>query len=256
MAREINIPFGGFYESMWSDILDRELEMIVENDCNDRQREDGIPTELQLDERTYSDALFYSTDYRAGEIEIARDYVDALNAKIKDELGLDLGLKFKTMESPREYNFTTDRLFSDISLKACRRMLAYSRKLDNHGSLNAKIAERHTSRSGFVSFYGNAIKDWLAKPIDEWDHNELGTLLRVIVDQLGDNWEWDIYECLSDHSYDYADKAVDWQKYQAKIDDARAELESELRADDPDYVEPAYRCPRTIDMFTGRAGLN
>jgi hypothetical protein len=249
MTREINIPFGGFYESMWSSILDDALEQAAEYDCNERQREEGVPSDLHLDERAYQDAIFEACNYRAGELEIAKDYVECFNRKIKEETGIDLGLKFKTMESPREYNFTTDRLFSDISLKARRRMLAYSRNLDNHATLARMIEKRHTSRSGFSSFYSNDWADWKAKPVAEWDHNELGTLLCVLVARLGQDWEWDIYESLAERGYDYQDEAIDWAKYEATIKEAREDLEVELRSADPDYIAPAYRCPKTIDMF-------
>lgn len=249
--REINIPFSGFYESMWSGLIDRAMEMAAEND-HQRQTEDAIPEELRLEETVFHEKLFDAMDYRDAERALAADYVDELNRRLESELGLKLHLKFKLMSSPREYNFETDRLFSDISLAAAKRLFAFSRKLDDHEKLKAKIRRRFTSRDGFHSHYSNDFEVWKAKPLADWDHNELGTLLCIACDELGEDWDWSVYERLAESDYEYVDKAVDWKKYEASIAEARADLEEELRADDPDFVPPPTRCPYTTDMFEPR----
>ena len=43
---EINITFDGFYNSLWSDLVDRETEQTAEYDANERQGENDIPAEL------------------------------------------------------------------------------------------------------------------------------------------------------------------------------------------------------------------
>ena len=57
--------------------------------------------------------------------------------------------QFESLESPREYNFTTDRIFVDIPANEVRRMLA---EVDSE-TLSRVAAERHTSRPGFLSYY-------------------------------------------------------------------------------------------------------
>lgn len=251
-STEINIPFGGFYESMWSDILDHALEQTGEYDANERQGEDGIPSELRLDESVYHDALFDSCDYSAGHDHIARDYVDSLNYLITEETGLTLGLTFKAMESPREYNFATDRLFSDISMFKIRSLFEYSRKLDNHATLRNGIKERFTSYDGFRSFYSNDLDEWMNTPLEDWDHNEIGTLLRVVMSQLDSEWEWSIYYPMAESDYIYEQTALDYGKYESIIKEAREELENELSEHDPDYKPHPVRCDKTIDLFNNQ----
>ena len=190
---EINIPFSGFYESQWSSLLDHEAEQTAEYDATERQSEDGIPEPLRLDESVYHDAMYMACNWHNGYIAIAKDYVIAMDTLITDETGLELGLAFKDMTSPREYNFSTDRLFSDISRDSIARMFWFSRTLDKHDTLARIIKERFTSYDGFHSFYSNDVAAWLEKPLSEWDHNELGTLLCVPLSQCGD-WEYYIYD--------------------------------------------------------------
>jgi hypothetical protein len=43
--------------------------------------------------------------------------------------------------------------------------------------------------------------------------------------------------------------AVDWDEVTRKADEVRAERVADLKRDNPDYVEPTYRCPYTLDLF-------
>jgi hypothetical protein len=256
--REINIPFDGFYDSMWSSIIDHEIEQTAENDCARQADATYEPEhyqrpELRVNESTFHDAIFDATNYRAAEEKIARDYVDAFRHMLKTECGLDIPLKLKAITSPRYYNFETDRLFSNISAKSVRKLFAYSRKLDNHATLRKAIEERHTSRSGFHSYYSNVLAEWLAKPVTDWDHNELATLLCVAVSQFDKDWRWSIFEVVSTDAYSYVDSAVDWKKYESAIESARDDLRAELVEEDPDYLERIYRCPHTLEMFPDNA---
>jgi hypothetical protein len=152
------------------------------------------------------------------------------------------------MTSPRFYNFETDRVFANISEHAARKLFAYSRKLDNHATLAKVIRARFTSRDGFHSFYSNSLAEWLEKPLDEWDHNELGTLLIVACESMGDDWEQDIEGSIIEREYEYLNEAIDWEKYQTIIDDMRAEKLETWREENPE-IEPPYRCAHTLDMF-------
>lgn len=197
----IQIPFSGFYESMWSQEIDHVEEMEVEHYAGDRQKYDEpVPVELRLDEAEYADLFFRHTDYSAAYHCIAREFVLAFSDWFKSETGIDLALEYESMTSPREYNFQTDRIFAHIPVTAVQALFDHS-AADNHERLERVIKARHTSRSGFHSYYGNDLAEWLEKPLEDWDHNELESLLIAAMtgtdedcsDHGHGQWEWRIF---------------------------------------------------------------
>ena len=196
MSKITTIPFAGFYNSIWSDGIDRAEEMYLEN----LEQEDGVKIEAS------SDAIWRAADYVAMYSYVARKYVDYLNDYIKDEFDLDLDLKFESMQSPREYNFTTDRLFCYISEENLRKLRSFVAE----DELRLAIKTRFTSRSGFISSYDNDLDDW--PPLEEWDHNEIGTLFVALLGEGGD-WEWSIYEQMQEEFDRAFQEGVDWAKF-------------------------------------------
>lgn len=195
----INIPFAGFYNSMFSDELDHVQERFVEYEV---EKNPGLNPDIP------NEALWHCADYGKAYDHIARAYVDQFNQYLIDEYELDLGLKFESMTSPREYNFQTDRIFCEISEENVRKL----RSVVSDPALRQAIKARFTSRSGFISSYPNHLEDW--PPLEQWDHNELGTLLVALLDDAED-WDWVLYETLQDRNvFDVAfDQCVNWEVY-------------------------------------------
>ena len=218
------LPFSGFYGSKWSDELDNVENNFIENEAENDDSLDESEISSIVDKcRCYGTQIEY----------VAQEYVGYFNEKFKEEFGIDLGLRFESMKSPREYNFSTDILYADIDEDVVRRLLDDLEE----SKLADMIRERFTSRSGFISFYSNRIETWKEKPLEEWDYNEVGTLLEAYVAQVED-FEWDVYSAMCERNvFDTAfDKGMDWDKYREMCDDRRKELEEEAaRADaDPD----------------------
>ena len=134
------LPFSGFYESVHMDALEREGEE------------------------------FPNADWRKVFFGYAKEYA----AEYLHAAGITG--RFEGLESPREYNFATDRIFVDIPADEVRRMLA---TVDTE-TLSLVAAERHTTRSGFFSYYSPRVDDW--GPVDDWDCNQVGTLIIAFVD--------------------------------------------------------------------------
>lgn len=197
MSKITTIPFAGFYNSIWSDGIDRAEEMYLEN----LEQEDGVEI------KGSSDAIWKAADYGAMYNYVARKYVDCLNDYIKDEFDLDLDLKFESMQSPREYNFETDRIFCYISDRSLRKLRSFVAE----DELRLAIKTRFTSRSGFISSYPNNLDDWSPDPTT-WDHNEIGTLFVALLGEGGD-WEWSIYERMYEEFDRAFDSGVDWAKF-------------------------------------------
>lgn len=304
---EINIPFCGFYESALSQIVDFELESFVEHESEKQGSaeyypEESFPEALHVD---FGDFAFDCLDYRAAYDLIARYYVEAFDYRAAEALGISrkarvlsrdwgtkktaktwqkvdsLGLRFKDMTSPREYNFETDQIYCDISLATMRKLWAVSAR-DNHATFKRVIADRFTSRSGFISHYSARWQDWL-KPLATYDHNELGALLVAALQCVWDNpnhlptYDSAQEEAESDlmlgETYTYFDAAFDYAKFKEKVKVARLELwQSWLESDKDsavawladnadeaasfgaesalgDDIAIPYRCDKTPDLF-------
>lgn len=206
----INIPFEGFYESKHSSELDSIEERYVEWE---------VERGSELSAAELGDALYRAANYGLAFDHIARAYVEYFNDYIKEEYEIDLELKFESMTSPREYNFETDRIFCEISLENVKKLC----EAVSEPALRQAIHDRFTSRSGFISSYPNRLEDWPTN-IEEWDHNQLGTLLVALLSDAED-YDWKIWENMQDRNvYDVAfDKGVDWVRY----DDLKRDIISE-----------------------------
>jgi hypothetical protein len=253
-TRIINIPFGGFYESMWSGEVDNHQERECEY-MEERQGEEGIPPELRLTQSDFADIFFDVTDYHAIYEDIANCYADAFNNVVSEEIGIALGLKFEKMTSPRYYNFETDRLFCYIPWASVQALFAAS-VADDHKALRDVLSDRHTSYDGFCSHYSNDLETWTEKPLEDWDHNELCSLLcAAMLRAKMKDWEWDIYYavCDGDGIYQEHDAGVDWKKFDEKVAEKREELREAAIEAHPDLAPElstvVERCPDTLDMF-------
>ncbi len=264
----VNIPFSGFYESKWSQAIDQEEERHIEYSVTDTDmdREDNEcrhPKPLRLNEKELFEIYARATDYRVANKQIARCFVDDFNTYWSDVVGFPLRLTFESMTSPREYNFQTDRIFCHIPASVVRGLFILSKR-EGHQTLAKVLKERHTSYDGFVSFYSNSVEAWLVKPLDKWDWNELGSLLRAVMTMRADadseDPEWTIYEGMSegDEFHTAWSNAVNWKKVAELCADARADKLEALRESDPETAailagesEEHYRCPLTRDLFEG-----
>lgn len=147
------IPFSGFYNSLHDMVIDDTIEQMFSDDYGNVN--DGLVMRVH-NECKFSEVF----------LQYAQEYVTAF----ADEFDIN-GVVFDELDSPREYNFTTDRIFIKLPLGECKRIFEYVCK----DELQALISERFTSCDGFTSFYSNDLSSW--GDIAEWDHNQLGTLL-------------------------------------------------------------------------------
>lgn len=246
----IKLPFGGFYESMWSREIDHCVDMLAEYEA-EKEGEDGTAPELRINVRDYGSVLFDATDYSQAYRQIAEDYVQAFDGNVSREISVPLKLKFESMASPKYYNFETDRVFAFTTWKAMKALLKMSKK-DKHTTLAKVIKERCTSYSGFHSWYPNDINVWLAKPFKDWDHNELEILMIacLVIAKIGDVQNEAFERMVESNCFDQAfDQAVDWNKFEAKRAELRADLVAEAQKTDPSYVVPPVWCQFTPDLF-------
>ena len=181
---DVQIPFMGFYNSWHDDEINRAFQGMF-SDSNGGEYHGKLAYDYAFADTQFGDA------FRAYAREYAESYAT--------EYGLD-SAQFVTMESPRFYNFETDRLFVRVTRQDVARMFR-----DTDSDILTRIAgERRTSRSGFISSYDPDVTAW--GDVAEWDHNQLATLLLAHVEtQTGDEWdsetEFALMESASSNGY-------------------------------------------------------
>lgn len=197
---EIGLPFfSGFYDSIHSSALDREEEEIIE----------------MYEGKSYEDFSF-TVDY----LSYCKNYVHEVNSI------LDLNLEFVEMTSPREYNFSTDRIFCTISKKDLKKI---SSALDTE-IMRDLVKKTFTSRDGFISFYSNNIDEWKEKPLKDWDYNELGILLYAYVKVKK-------IEDIDFMCYQYCSTYGQYLKYKKLWDEEAEKREKELHQEELNKLE-------------------
>jgi hypothetical protein len=156
--RTVSIPFTGFYESIHTDNIDRTEETMFSDGHGDF-------------DSTAAHEFYIACDYRKVFHRYAQAYAEDFATYIEMP-----SLKFIELDSPREYNFRTDKIICEISEVDVLKMF------DNtpREALVTCATERHTSRSGFDSFYDPDISTW-GDPL-EWDHVQLTTLMQAYVE--------------------------------------------------------------------------
>lgn len=165
------IPFSGFYESLHNSAMDDALKQEFSDDY-------GIEN-TELSYRAWD-----SMQWGNVRNEYAKEYA----ANFGHEFGIK-NLSFESMQSPREYNFSTDRIFCNIDYAELCGIV----KTFNLNAFAAFVRERFTSRDGFSSFYAADLAEW--GKIESWDHNQVGTALEfyAIQESGGEYDHWQEY---------------------------------------------------------------
>lgn len=179
--KEIDIPFCGFYESAADQRIDNDITQYFDKEGDG---EDHTPESFYCE----------FNEHASIRLEYCKEYVAAFESWLSD-LGIELSLEYAALSSPKEYNFTTDRIFVNAPMDQLRQLY----KAVDKDVLRQTIKDRFTTRDGFISFYSNDLDQWLIeKPVAEWDANQWGT---VLLAAIGDNeiLEWEVME----HNYAY-----------------------------------------------------
>lgn len=157
------IPFSGFYES----VHDREFDNAVEMALSD---ESGNTYPALMDR------YYRKCEMRKAYESYTKAYAESFCQEFK------ITATFESLQSPREYNFTTDRIFVNIEQSEIDRLFDTVDK----ARFTQVCADMFTSRSGFISFYSPDWKDWGAT--GTWDHNQLSALIKTHVPDEFDQW--------------------------------------------------------------------
>ena len=150
------VNFGGFYESIHSDIID-----------------------IYIEDREYN---WEVVDYEATYKTYSKSYIKVLNNI------LDTNIIFKALNSPKFYNYSTDVINVEITKKDILKLFEYIRLNGFKQEVINIIKESSTSKDGYVAFY--EYKDFFKK---ENLDILVECLLDVIIENLQDDIIDDIY---------------------------------------------------------------
>ena len=152
----IQIPFSGFYNSIHDEQLDYELNNGLFTDyatgCNNNDN--------------LSNHAYDAMNWRELHLDYSREYAEDFASQF------ELKIKFESLSSPREYNFTTDRIFCTIDDSEVMRLWHETKP----EIMTNQVKTMFTSYDGFCSHYSSDFNEWGASPL-EYDHNELYCLL-------------------------------------------------------------------------------
>jgi len=134
--KNFNIEFGGFYCSIHDQLIDSMLDSYY-------------------DDQDYSDL---NIDYSAIFTKYSKQYLLFLKEHLFEAYSLQFRSRFKELLSPREYNFSTDKINVDLNDLDAKNII---KAFKNNASFLAYLQEATVSRSGYISFYSfnDAIAD-------------------------------------------------------------------------------------------------
>lgn len=143
----INLNFGGFYESQHSDLIDQAINSQFDDDYIKNNN-------IDINKINYQKT---NINYCKKYLEFIENYLlnfdKNFNKNIHFErLNLEIDLKFIELKSPKFYNYSTDEIIININKNDSLKIVDFVKNyfLDE---LKNYIKDITTSRSGYVAFY-------------------------------------------------------------------------------------------------------
>lgn len=135
---QLQLNFGGFYQSVWDSILDNELEYMCE-DMSDHDELDAF----------YDNVSWIKTYNKASE------YITDLFNQVMLDYGYIINVEFERLNRPKFYNFETDVIIlKDYDLDTLENaLIGVLNELDAYEVYNELLKDATTSRSGYIAFY-------------------------------------------------------------------------------------------------------
>jgi len=204
--RSIIPGFYGFYDSIWATGVDDAELSLAQYLTGDPESDagEGVDGFRGRDVGDVCEALYRVIGYKALFNSIAKAYAEAFAHELDRACKWKTRIAFDSLDSPREYNFSTDRIFVKMPRSTVRRM----RKECDPETLARMVKDECTSRSGFISFYSADVAEW--GPLDQWDHNQASILLAAWMESQDiDNPQEDIYSamCENDAFSEFLDRS-------------------------------------------------
>lgn len=187
---EIQLPFfAGFYESVLynSDTLYYEVN---DGDNLDYYRERFEDDTLEPDD--------LDIDFEAYKEDVSKAFVEAFDLCTPDFVK---EIEMTELSSPRFYNYSTDKLYANVTFEDDWKAGVMSFMEKNKEALAERIKKDWTSYDGFMSFIENDYDKWVEEfQKDEPDERYIGSMLGYIIEDIIKNerpWDNDPYYVLN-----------------------------------------------------------
>jgi hypothetical protein len=200
--------FGGFFQSGWDHSLAADQRRCARSYADEERGEGALRIE------DFGELLAMTCDTKVYAVAIARCFCRRFEKELNATRGLRVGLQFSRVECSADYVRDTDRIVATIPIAGARMLLEAS-ATENHARLARAIRDRFTTLPRLAPYYSDRPRDWLSKPVERWDRNELCVLLDAFVASdidallLGDI-------AASGESRKAFSNAVDWGAFEAK----------------------------------------
>jgi hypothetical protein len=141
---QVQLPvFPGFYESLFD-------PQYVEAHANEILVDDEHPEEWDM-----TPEIVKKYKQLVGQAVTSQ-----MELRVNDFLSTEFSFQFVEIWSPREYNYTTDKVFVDVHFEQTDfdKLVQYLHK--NKEKFEQYVKETFTSCSGFISFHSNDVNVW------------------------------------------------------------------------------------------------
>ena len=154
--KNVALNFGGFYDSVHSNLIDTEIENILET------------------ENLEYDQICDYIDFKAIYLEYSKRLVSDFNDRF------DLNLKFEQLIQPKEYNFKTDEILVEMSMQDYNYLFLNT----DQTSMQLKVQDATAARDGYIPLYNSS--ELLGEP--QFIAEFLLDILMEGVDYASDDW--------------------------------------------------------------------
>jgi hypothetical protein len=186
-------------------------------------------------------------------MEYCEAYVNAFAEKF------DLDLEFEQLESPKQYNYSTDRIFVSIPLRQINKI---RKEVEKNKKWPQYIKENFTSYDGFSSNYENdsTHEEWTRPELDECQY---GVILKFWLNE-GEDSSWreteaylteDFEMCNWDSIINAHDKIREYlreEKVNELIEEAKNKINRAIDWIDNEYLGkanmPTYAYEAVLDL--------
>lgn len=153
--KNININFGGFYNSFHSQNIDFHIEQEEEYFLNEYENKSKCIEYLKENDIEFWELY----DHKKTYANYSKLYIESFNEWLKVGFKLDLNIVFKSLSSPKYYNHSTDIII--VNTKPIKK-LELDRLINNellndefniYELFTEKLHKITTSCSGYIAFY-------------------------------------------------------------------------------------------------------
>ncbi|NCC40905.1 MAG: hypothetical protein EOM21_15950 [Gammaproteobacteria bacterium] len=118
--------------------------------------------------------------YRNFMKAFAQAYTNVFAKEFEDLTGIQIGLAYKELYVPKEFNWEHERILAEISIEDVEKLFEEA----SIGDLTRTAKALFTSYSGFYSFYDPNWRTW-PPDLSDWDENQIFCLLLAFIEGQG-----------------------------------------------------------------------